>query len=94
MSAAETVQLIVAAIPGIAGAVASVIAAIKAGRAEATSKKTEERVTELKLMITQVQNRQVQNVSINLGTGGAAKEPAKGGEVIDLSPEGRPPVEG
>jgi hypothetical protein len=81
--------LIGSALASVASLTASIIAAVKAWKAESTSKKTNAVVEELKTILVQSQHqRQIQQTTINLGTGGDAK----GGEIIDLS-EVRPPAE-
>ncbi len=83
MSAMDVVQAVTSGLASIA----SIVAAIKAWRAELTSKKTDAAVAEVKNTLTLVlTQRQVQNVNVNVQT----RAEAKGGQTIDASPEDDP----
>jgi hypothetical protein len=77
---------IATALGAFASLLGSIVAAIKASRAERASQNAVSIGSEIKAMVQAQSQRQVQELNINLATRGDAK----GGELIDLS--GGPPA--
>jgi hypothetical protein len=77
----KTIPQIATAVGALAGLIGSIVAAINAFQAKRASEKAVSIAYGIKGMVQTQNQRQVQEVNINLAT----KGDAKGGELIDLS---------